>query len=519
VPPWPASTRAGNGSGAPRALLGVVLVIATTALVYELSIAAMASYLLGDSVRQFSLVIGAYLSALGVGAYLSKLVDSRLATTFVNVELGAAVVGGLSVPCLLVAFAYTRAFHLVLFGVVLAVGVLVGLELPLLVRLLERRASLKELISRALTYDYAGALVGSLAFSFVLVPKLGLSHTAPACGLLNALVALASTWLLPAESPDEQAELTRARPRAVAVTLFLAAVLAFAGRATELAEAAIYPGEVVLARDSAYQRIVVTEHGGAFELFLNGNLQLSSRDEYRYHEALVHPAMAVAASRRRVVIGGGGDGLAAREVLKWRGVESVTVVDLDREVTELGRTYPPLRTLNEGSFSDPRLRVVNEDAMAFFREAGEPADVVILDFPDPGTYSVGKLYTTEMYARVKRRLARGGALVVQSSSPFLSRAAFWCIVRTLEAAGFSVRPYQAFVPSFGVWGFALAQSEPFAVPAELPSMPLRFLNARALAALFDLPGDLSPEPVTVNRLDNQVLVSYYLDEWERWEGR
>jgi spermidine synthase len=346
-----------------------------------------------------------------------------------------------------------------------------------------------------------------------------LSHTAPACGLVNALVALASTWLLPVQGPDEAAELERARPRAVAVALFLALVLAFAGRATELAEAAIYPGHVVFARESPYQRIVVTEHGGGFELFLNGNLQLSSRDEYRYHEALVHPAMAVAASRRRIIIGGGGDGLAAREVLKWPGVEHVTVVDLDHEVTELGRTYPPLRALNEGSFSDPRLRVVNEDAMGFFRDTRETADVVILDFPDPGTYSVGKLYTTEMYARVKRRLTRGGALVVQSSSPFLSRAAFWCVVRTLEASGFSVRPYQAFVPSFGVWGFALARAEPFAVPAELPALPLRFLNRRAMTALFDLPDDLGAERVTVNRLDNQALVSYYLDEWERWEGR
>jgi spermidine synthase len=145
--------------------------------------------------------------------------------------------------------------------------------------------------------------------------------------------------------------------------------------------------------------------------------------------------------------------------------------------------------------------------------------VVILDFPDPGTYSVGKLYTTAMYARVKRRLAHGGALVVQSSSPFLSRAAFWCIVRTLEAAGFFVRPYHAFVPSFGVWGFALARLEAFAVPAELPPMSLRFLSTRALTSLFELPGDLAREPVTVNRLDNQALVSYYLDDWGRWEGR
>ncbi|HVW26055.1 MAG TPA: polyamine aminopropyltransferase [Polyangiaceae bacterium] len=516
VPEW----ASGEKRGSPRALLAIVLFIATTALVYELSIAAMASYLLGDSVRQFSLVIGAYLSALGVGAYASRYVESRLAIVFVDVELAAAVVGGMSVPCLLLSFAYTHAFELVLFGVVLSVGALVGLELPLLIRILERRSSLRELIARALTFDYAGALLGSLAFSFVLVPKLGLAHTSSACGLVNAAVAFASTYVLPAADDGEASALVRARARAGIVVVCLAALLAFSGRATELSEAAMYPGDVVLARDTPYQRIVFTRHGGALELFLNGNLQLSSADEYRYHEALVHPALSAARPRRRVVVGGGGDGLAVREILKWRDVESVTLVDIDAEMTALARSYPPLRALNGGALDDARVRVVNEDALRYFEDGAADADVVLLDFPDPGTYAVGKLYSAEMYRSVKRRLAPGGALVVQSSSPFLSNATFSCIVRTLEASGFVVRPYQAFVPSFGIWGFALARTEPFAIPSELPNAPLRFLNAAAMAALFDLPRDVRPRnEVAVNRLDNQALVGYYLDEWARWEGR
>lgn len=499
----------------------MVLVIATTALVYELSIAAMASYLLGDSVRQFSLVIGAYLSALGIGAYASRFVESRLSIVFVDVELAAAVVGGLSVPLLLLGFAYTHAFQLLLFGVVLAVGVLVGLELPLLIRILERRQSLRELIARALTFDYAGALIGSLAFSFVLVPKLGLSHTSPACGLVNAAVAFVSTYMLPAADKEEAAALSDARGRALVVVVALAVLLAFSGRFTELSEAAIYPGNVVLARDTPYQRIVVTQRGDTYELFLNGNLQLSSADEYRYHEALVHPALAAAASRQRVIIGGGGDGLAVREVLKWRDVESVTLVDIDPAMTELARTYPPLRRMNQGALDDPRVHVVNEDAMRFFSsDGGAQAGAIILDFPDPGTYAVGKLYTAEMYRAVRRRLSPGGALVVQSSSPFLSNTTFSCIVRTLEAAGFVVRPYQAFVPSFGIWGFALARTSPFPIPSTLPDAPLRFLNAAAMTALFDLPDDVrTRDAIAVNRLDNQALVGYYLDEWERWEGR
>jgi spermidine synthase len=501
----------------------MVLVIATAGLVYELAIAAVASYLLGDSIRQFSLVIGGYLSALGLGAYLSRYIDDRLAVAFVDVELAAAIVGGLSVPALSLAFAYTHAFQAVLFAVVAAVGILVGLELPLLFRLLEKRATFKELVSRALTFDYAGALVGSLTFSLVLVPHLGLSRSSIACGLLNAAVGLAGTWLLPPADGAEASALRRARGRGWVVTAILAAALAGSGALTDLADAALYPGPVVLSRQTPYQRVVFAEHDGALELFLNGNLQFSSRDEYRYHEALVHPAMAAAASRRHVVVGGGGDGLAVREILKWPDVERVTLVDLDGAVTELAASYPPLVALNHDALRDPRVRVVTNDAMQWFDvtdvNEGAKADVVVLDFPDPGTYSVGKLYSTAFYARVRRHLQPGAAVVVQSSSPELSPETFWCIVRTLEAAGFSVRPYHAFVPSFGTWGFALALPRPFPVPSALPDAPLAFLGPDTLRGLFVLPARFARREGKINRLETQALVTYYGDEWRRWDAR
>ena len=500
-------------------LLTLVLVIATAGLVYELSIAAVASYLLGDSIREFSLILGAYLSALGLGAHLSRYVENKLAVAFVDVELSAALVGGLSVPGLLLAFAFTRAFQLVLFGTTIAVGVLVGLELPILIRLLERRIELRELVARALTFDYAGALVGSVAFSLVLVPGLGLARTSVACGLLNAVVGVGATWLLPPSDAFEARSLRVARVHGGVVVLVLGAAFALAPRVIDLEEAQVHPGRIVVARQSPYQRIVLTDHAGALELFLNGNLQFSSRDEYRYHEALVHPAMAVAGSRRQIIVGGGGDGLATREILRWPDVEHVTVVDLDSAVTDLARTFPELVRLNQGSLSDRRVSVVNEDAMRFFGDAPGLAHVVILDFPDPGTYSVGKLYTTAFYARVRRSLAPGGAVVVQSSSPFLANETFSCIVRTLEAAGFFVRPYQAFVPSFGMWGFVLAKMEPFAPPTELPPAPLRFLDRNALASLFRTSPALASDVTDVNRLDNQALVAHYLAEWGRWEGR
>src|SRR5690606_22559731 len=182
--PAPGAKQAGwppGGDGAPPtvnapAILGMVLVIATAGLVYELVIAAVASYVLGDSIRQFSLIIGVYLSALGLGAYLSRSIETRLALSFIDVELGAALIGGFSAPLLLLVFSFSSAFQVVLYSVVVLVGVLVGLELPLLIRILERDFEFKDLIAKALTFDYAGALLGSLAFSLLLVPKLGLAR-------------------------------------------------------------------------------------------------------------------------------------------------------------------------------------------------------------------------------------------------------------------------------------------------------------------------------------------------------
>ncbi|HEY2406768.1 MAG TPA: polyamine aminopropyltransferase, partial [Polyangiaceae bacterium] len=415
----------------PTVLLVMVLVIATTGLIYELTMAAVASYLLGDSVREFSLVIGAYLSALGLGAYLSRYVDSTLARAFIDVELGAALCGGLSAPALFLAHAVSSSFSLVLYVCVALVGILVGLELPLLMRMLERRVEFKELVSRALSYDYAGALLGSLAFSFWLVPKLGLVHGSLACGLLNATVGLVASYAL--SEPDTARELEKARVRALLVLAILVVALFEAHRVLEFSDHASYPGRVLFARQSPYQRIVLSDSNGNLSLHLNGHLQFSSADEARYHEALVHPALALGARHAQVLIGGGGDGLAARELLKWPDVGSITLVDLDAEVTNLARSSPELSALNRHALADPRVHILNQDALRFLEQSERAFDVELFDFPDPSNYAVGKLYSTAFYRAARARLSPGGVMVVQATSPLFARAAFWCVATTLEA--------------------------------------------------------------------------------------
>jgi len=494
----------------------MVLVIATAGLIYELVMAAVASYVLGDSVTQFSIVIGVYLSALGLGAYVSRFIERDLPATFVNVELAAALLGGFSAPALFLSYGFTHAFAFILYACCIAVGVLVGLELPLLIRILQQEISFKELIAKALTFDYAGALLGSLAFSLVLVPKLGLVHTSLACGVLNALVGLASTFVLDLNDGHRPA-LLRARVRAVLVLVLLALGLLQGERVLELAESELFGGKPLVLAQSRYQRIVLGQHQGSLTLHLNGNLQFSSSDERRYHEALVHPAMAATRNPERVLIAGGGDGLAAREVLSWPGVREVTLVDLDPVMTDLFRSDARLTRLNAGALSNQKLRIVNEDAFVWLGREERQFDVMIFDFPDPSNYSLGKLYSDKMYRVARKRLAKDGSLAVQATSPLFARTAYWCVIGTLESAGFNVRPYHVFVPSFGEWGFALARHEPLA--AGLPVLSradLRYLNAETLAASFEFPRDMQRISADTNRLDNQALVTYYLREWARW---
>jgi len=492
-----------------------VFIVAICGLIYELLAGTLGSYLLGDSVTEFSLVIGLYLSAMGGGAWLSRRLDTELAQRFLDIELAVAVVGGASAPVLFLAFGTVAHFQVVLLGFVAAIGVLVGLELPLLMRLLEGQVAFKDLVSRVLTFDYIGALAAAIMFPLVLVPKLGLVRSSLIMGAANASVALWGTWLLGDRLGRARLGL---RVRAIAVLAAMVVAIIFADHFTTWAEDEMYADPVVFSQTTPYQRIVVTRGRAGFQLFLNGNLQFASADEYRYHEALVHPAIAALdAPPRRVLVLGGGDGLALREILRYSSVEAVTLVDLDPAMTSLARRFPALGELNHHSFADPRVSVVNDDAMVWLDEHPGSWDLIIVDFPDPNNFALGKLFTRLFYRRVLARLAPGGAVSVQATSPLFARRSYWCIIETMRAAGFTVAPYQVTVPSFGVWGYGLGRKQPFTPPTHTPNLPLRYLNDQAMVAMFDMPADMTPVPVEINQLDNQALVHYYEREWRRWE--
>jgi spermidine synthase len=334
-------------------------------------------------------------------------------------------------------------------------------------------------------------------------------------GLLNCAVGVLSTFVL-ADVLKRRA-LLRLRIIAGAIAVLLLAGLFYADRLTSFAEQGLYADPIVYSHQSPYQRVVLTENPHSVQLFLNGNLQFSSADEYRYHEALVHPAFATAPRHATVLILGGGDGLALREVFRYPDVERVTMVDLDPAVTNLARQLPTMQRLNENSLSDPRLTLVNADAMAWLREDDRtPFDVVIVDFPDPNNFSLGKLYTRGFYRLLTRVIGPDTALVVQSTSPMYARKSFWCIARTMRGAGFSTHSYHAHVPSFGEWGYVLAMRHPFDPPTRLRTERLRFLNDSTLGSLFVFSRDMQELPVRENTLNDQQLVAYYEHEWSLW---
>lgn len=486
-----------------------VLLIASCGLVYELIAGTLASYLLGDSVMQFSTIIGSYLFAMGIGSALSRYIDRGLAYRFVWIELLLGVIGGFSSTFLFLAFAYTEGFQIIMYAVVVVIGVLVGLEIPLLMRIIRGRYHFRDVVAHVLTFDYLGALGASLLFPILLVPYLGLVRSAMLFGIINVAVALWSTYLFAKHLPSPRT----LRVFSLVILCGLGVGMAEAKYISAAAEDNIYADEIIFSRDTRYQHIVLTRFKDDLRLFLNSHLQFSSRDEYRYHEALIHPGLSAIPTPRRVLVLGGGDGLAVREILKYGQLESITLVDLDPEMTRLFTNFPMLTALNQKSFSSPRVHIINADAFPWVDSNTDSFDFIVIDFPDPTNYSLGKLYTTAFYKAVARHLSAQGLIVVQSTSPMFARDSYWCIAETLKQAGLKTYPYHVYVPSFGEWGFVIGGFREYEPPTSLPT-GLRFLSVEGLPSLFQFPPDMSPMPMPANRLNDQVLVRAYDQDWK-----
>jgi spermidine synthase len=491
-------------------LLFSVAVIATCGLVYELVAGALASYLLGDSITQFSLIIGIYLFSMGIGSYFSKHITKNVLMKFIQIEFIVGLVGGLSAVVLFISFEFINHFRLLLFTFVSVTGILVGLEIPLLMRILKDKYEFSDLVSKVFTVDYIGALFASILFPLVLAPYLGLVRTSLLFGILNVAVGLLTLSLIKVHIPWKRTM----KGSGIAIALILITTFALSNKLTQFAETINYKDQIVFSDKSPYQRIVLTQ-GRDIRLFLNGNLQFSSEDEYRYHEALVHPAMALHQNPKNILVLGGGDGLAVREILRFSGVEKVTLVDLDPLMTKIFSTNDSLIKLNANALLDEKVTVVNADAFIWLRDTKEKFDVVIIDFPDPSNYSLGKLYTTRFFTLLSKVMKEDTKAVIQSTSPLYARKSYWCVGNTLKHVGFKINPFHVYVPSFGEWGYFLFSKSHIDLDFK-PLEDARFLTGSVWSSMFVFPPDMEYTDTEVNRLNNQILVRYFEDEWSRY---
>ncbi len=487
-------------------LLSAVFASSICAIGYELVIGATGTYIAGDGVTQFALTIGIFLFSMGLGSLFSQKIrtsDAILAFTTTQILIG--LFGGISHPVLYILYAAFSSVQLAIVFFLFIIGFLTGLEIPLITRVLTKNSNLRVNISNVLSLDYFGALVSSVGFPLIILPAFGLWTSSMLFGLLNVLLGYAMLAVF-RDLKHRRLLLLANSASLLVLILFMASGFRIQKWADEMA----FGEEVVFKKHSRFQSIVLTRWRQDLRMYLNGNLQFSSTDEYRYHEALVHPLFSAIPSIKHVLVLGGGDGLALREILKYPGVMHVDLVDLDPEVTKVSRTNPHIAELNRNSLSESRVHIHHMDAWLFVRETRNRYDAIVVDLPDPGSDSLVKLYSLEFYRMLAGLLHRDGGLSVQATSPFFTRRAFWNIVNTIRATGLNVKPIHINVPSFGEWGFVLGT--PFAVhnPGKL-QVPTRYLTNEMLQMLHVFPSDMQEIPTGISTLLKPVILSDYLE--------
>jgi spermidine synthase len=494
-------------------LIFAAFVSGLCSIIYELLIATTASYFLGDSVKFFSLTIGIYMASMGIGTLISKYIERDLLVRFVQIELMLALLGGLSIPALYFAYAYTGLFMYFYLFFTISIGVIIGLEIPFLTRLMENYYQLKVNIANILSFDYFGALIATMSFPFILLPFIGVYQSSLLFGFINMSIGFAVLWVFSEEIGIKAKSLKR---MTITLTMLLGGMILFSYHFLKHWDQSLYEDRIIFSDQSKYQRIILTKDRADIRLYLDGNLQFSSIDEYRYHEALVHIPFAVSHKPiKRVLLLGAGDGLAVRELLKHTELTEIILVDLDEKMVQLGKTNHYVTTLNQNSLQSKKVRIIIADAFGFLQENKSPFDLIIADLPDPKNNALARLYSKQFYHIIKDNLCAGGIFVTQSTSPYFAPRAYWSIAKTVQAAGFAnIYPYHANIPSFGEWGFVMASDAKLNIAKPELSAPTKYLDKTNFHNFFAFDKDTIANDVEINLLDKPILLDYYLRGWE-----
>ena len=478
---------------------------------------------MGDSIIQFSLIIGFYLASMGIGAYFSRfLKDDSVLVGFIGVEILLGLIGAFSVPLcyLFFAMADSSGYQFFVLSLVTIIGTLTGFEIPLLTRILNSTGSFEDNISDVLTFDYLGALGATLLFPFFLLPFIGLYRSSLLFGFINILVALTTLQFFRKDikniSDKKRSLLVLGN---LAVILVIVFMLIQTKKHLKNWDESIYKYPIIHSENSNYQKIDIAKNNSEFRLYLNGAIQFSSRDEYRYHEAIVHVPLSQIDEPREILVLGGGEGLVLRELLKYKEIEHITVVDIDPAITELSKKNPLISSLNKKALDNPKVEIRNEDAFVFLNLETSKYDAIIIDLPDPSNESLARLYSDVFYKLCLGLIKSDGVVVTQATSPHLSTNAFWCINETMRHAGFSYTyPYSTYVPSFGEWGFIMGKLNPNFKSELRADIEYAYLEEELFDHMFYFSKDIRSYEGGVNRLDSPILLEYYLAHWKSLQG-
>ena len=485
-------------------LLLSIMLLATNGVIYELLIAGYSSYLLGDSITQFSLTIGVFMSSMGVGSWLTQHFETDLELRFIQVELWLAFLGGPTILFLALGHIYTRIYVWIMFAFIVALGILIGFEIPIVTRIVHRYDDLKQAIANVLSFDYIGALIGSLLFPLIFLPYLGFAKTSFLIGFINLSIALINIIIF---RQDLKKKLISLWSFSFLIGLFLIVGFLFSTNWIERAREKTSQQKLIYLYHSPYQHIRFIRDNRVqerpYRLYINGEHQFSSNNEHRYHETLVHPAMSASSSRKKILILGGGDGLALRELRHYKEIQKITLVDLDPAMTRFAKQNPIMRQLNQDAFTDKRLQIIHDDALLFVQKTKKKFDVIIIDLPVPTQIALSKLYTVSFYRALRKILHKNGAITTEAATlnP-VEKEPFWCLVETQRKAGWRVYPYIN-----ETMAYTLMRISPINTTKLKLKVATRHLDNSLLQNAFKIPEDVRLHHTSpINTLDTHRLM-------------
>lgn len=533
-------------------LLLCMLLSGYCGIISELSLFNLGTVLIGGANKTLFYTMGIMMFFMGIGSFLTSLKIFKKVSmdhfAFVEIFLSFFCMSSVSFIQLLASeFPNYTLYYFLIYSPI--IGILIGMEIPIILRLNEKMGSdLGENSSFVMMADYFGCLFAFLLFPFYLFPNFGINISAFSGGFINLILAIATILVFPSEFTRKMLVISFA-----AIVLGFSAWLGFSlDHLATISEQKLYRDPIIFKQNTPYQKLVVTSkdpykegqynakmkaqikllfqsENKRFEVkqfldrfqkdirfFINGGLQFSTIDEYRYHEFITHPAMSLHPNIKSVLILGGGDGLVAKEVLKHKTVNSITLVDLDKELTNLFK-YTDLSKLNNHSFKSPKVKIINDDAFLFLRQNTQKFDVILVDFPDPHSIHTAKLYTKQFFLLMKQSLSDTGHYCIQSASPLFNRKVFLSIGKTLRAAGLSAAAQQIHMKTFEVWGFHIGSKHQsnLQIRNSLKQTKLtietQFLNKDILDASFAFGKDIfqDNDKIPVNDMNRLVLSNLY----------